>query len=454
MQPVPVKRIKEGLGDVMGRMWNEQNTTQPATFIRDDDTYTTPRYVLAASVDDADADGRYTRFICRFHTLMLEEGDSETDKGPMLQKRILGETLSRYTYNPEQANYGKRGSNPMLTPLEKGHDEQIWNSVYSVKCPVPSVKVRGDNATGKMLEDMIASGHSVINGTPSIYLDLVPIRTMPRREKDGLSIPGVNNPSFSPKLAWGDDHVIPRVEASGRWENIPICSPPKVDESSPSDLAKQTALTAQSGNVVDSARNKTHFLVACVWASESFSTRGQTSVSDSSTSARLLEFLAYHTHLAKFDHVYVFDNSDSASNATLAGVTGLFSPDLVTRIPWPHRVCNNNRPAHANPGERSSQYAAERSCLARYGPGTTWMASLDVDEYLIPSGKQWGNLRQWLEHVTSHEQSTKILSFFQTRALPNVNTMLPYADTAACKPKGSSNAPCLMKVSATLFRLF
>jgi len=46
-----------------------------------------------------------------------------------------------------------------------------------------------------------------------------------------------------------------------------------------------------------------------------------------------------------------------------------------------------------------------------------------LDEYLIPTGN-WTSLREWLEHVTESDEKTKILSFFQTRALPNVDTML------------------------------
>ena len=34
--------------------------------------------------------------------------------------------------------------------------------------------------------------------------------------------------------------------------------------------------------------------------------------------------------------------------------------------------------AHENTGERSTQYAAESSCRARYGPYTEWMASFDT----------------------------------------------------------------------------
>ena len=31
---------------------------------------------------------------------------------------------------------------------------------------------------------------------------------------------------FDARKRWGDRNVVPRVEASGRWENFPICKPP------------------------------------------------------------------------------------------------------------------------------------------------------------------------------------------------------------------------------------
>ena len=95
--------------------------------------------------------------------------------------------------------------------------------------------------------------------------------------------------------------------------------------------------------------------------------------------------------------------------------------------------------------------AQESSCRARYGPGTTWMATLDVDEYLITTGERWKTLRHWLEHVTSDEDDTKILSFYQTRALPNIDLMVPYEGGPASLCKVDKNistlkSMCVMKV--------
>jgi hypothetical protein len=454
MQPVPVRRIREGLAefdDALGSLRSAapggrgDATTGYEAFVRDDG-YVSPRYALATSLDDADEDARYTRFVCRFHTLGIDDevapGGSH---GAMLRRIILGETLSTYTYNPEHANYRKRGSKPMLLD---GHDEQIWNSVYNIRCPVPR------DVGGDALPGMIATGKSVLDdGVPLLYLDLIPIRTPARRSREGFGLPGVTDGSFDPERAWGNSRVLPRIEASGRWANIPVCRPPGAGEGSAVDPSESASAAGRPDDVVvAAARGKTHFLVACVWASRSFSTRGQDDDADSSTAARLREFLTYHLRIAGFDHAYVYDNSDAtSSNGTLADVTDSFPRRLVTRVPWPHRVCNNNPPAAANPGERSSQYAAESSCRARYGPGTTWMATLDVDEYLVPTGERWKTLRQWLEHVTGDESDTKILNFYQTRALPNIDLMVPYkgGPTASCevdKNRTTLNSVCVMKV--------
>ena len=87
----------------------------------------------------------------------------------------VGESLSTYPYNYEFVNYRKEvGDLSMLTP--KGKDNAMfWQSQLRFDCPVPD---NGD------LRSTIASGRSVLlDGTPSIYVDIVPIRTAPRYGK-------------------------------------------------------------------------------------------------------------------------------------------------------------------------------------------------------------------------------------------------------------------------------
>jgi hypothetical protein len=213
MQPVPVRRIGGGGGmgtssefddALMSSLWSpaafdgrgDAATTGGGSeaIVRDDDDvdYVPPRYALATSLDDADEDARYTRFICRFHALGTDDEDvagGGSGGAPRLRKIILGETLSTYSYNPELANHRKRGSEPMLSDA---HDEQVWNTVYVARCPVPTdAEPRGgDDAPPPPppppLHGIIASGKSVIEGVPSIYIELIPIRTPVRRSPFGL----------------------------------------------------------------------------------------------------------------------------------------------------------------------------------------------------------------------------------------------------------------------------
>ena len=127
----------------------------------------------------------------------------------------------------------------------------------------------------------------------------------------------------------------------------------------------------------------------------------------------MTEWIEFHL-LVGFDHIYIYDNSKANDpNSTLAPITDLFPADRVTRIDWPCKICNNYKPAYFDPGERSSQYAAETSCLNRYGPHTEWLASIDIDEYLAPMNGH-KNLKEII-HKADNEK-VKVLTFGSVRA--------------------------------------
>ena len=89
----------------------------------------------------------------------------------------------------------------------------------------------------------------------------------------------------------------------------------------------------------------------------------------------------------------------------------------VTRINWPAKVCNNNPGTGDNKGERSSQYAAESSCMLRFGPHTEWFGSFDTDEYLVPMGEN-KSLKDVLKKLK--DDDTRVLSFKSKRSKPRV----------------------------------
>lgn len=248
----------------------------------------------------------------------------------------------------------------------------------------------------------------------------------------------------------GRDHVLPEVELSGRWENLPICAlekprPATADGDGEGGRGGRKEAAASDDEEEEEEEEppgkKPYRLVACTWTSSQHQRRGnERRISDGKL--RLREWIAFNLE-AGFDHIYVYDNSganssifrlkdeidtaDPRNDDVLTGnqdriqdgvssVTDLFPASQVTRIDWPATVCNNNRPAHDDPGERSSQYAAEASCLTRYGAHTDWMASMDPDEYFVPMGK-YTSWKEILDKI-DREEGLKILKFRSTRARP------------------------------------
>ena len=176
-----------------------------------------PRYRLAP-FNESSADGQETRFICRFHATDF------SGSGDQPRTILLGETLSKFPFNYEFVSYRKKEAT-MITP--RGKDTKMfWTSNLRFECPVPDIKG---------LSQIIAAGSSILSdGTPTMYVDLIPIRTPPRYGPNEAHFPegmiqADKRITFDAKERWGDHNVMPRVEASGRWQNIPICFAPSIE---------------------------------------------------------------------------------------------------------------------------------------------------------------------------------------------------------------------------------
>jgi Glycosyltransferase family 92 len=257
--------------------------------------------------------------------------------------------------------------------------------------------------------------------------------------------------TFDSHSVYGNTHILPKIRDSGRWENIPICLPslmqyagqtvedlPKPIVTVTSPQGKRKEMSNENPIVVNKIEpQKKHRLVSCIWASAGYTTRGsRAAINDGQR--RLLEWITYNSIIG-FDHIYVYDNSGAFSNDTsLRPVTDLFSSDLVTYIPWPSQVCNNNPNNVDSVGERSSQYAAESSCRLRFGPHVDWIGQFDIDEYLVPMGEM-KSLTQLLDKL--EKEDTRIISFASWRAWPRrayIDDIIPINDPVQCW----SNEPC------------
>ena len=456
MQPISVQRITLEMAQQLApELWNPTSSSSLSNHNNTTTTTTTStiplsRYrLISRSQIPTNNDGHnYTRFICRF-----------TTRHPIHVNHsiIVGETLSSYEFNYEYASY-RKGEKTLLTP--KGKDSKLfWTSNLHFTCPVPTKSIYN-------LPYRIAHGEMVLQNDkdndnndknhlslPLLYLDLIPIRTSVRYQQHylGEELIGPNTKQskwhisgLDPQKAWGEHgHVLPDIQASGRWTNLPICTPPKLitddyphgiywtlssssnddkdkkdddddddddhneESTTPNNVVKQgqgqiSAQQEQQQVAVqppkttprgmknkNKTKQKPHFLSACLWASSEFKTRGTKHGPITDTAQRLVEWLEFHL-LVGFDHFYIYDNSGAHSNTTsLHFVLEQQQPAFigkVTYIYWPSQICNNNIPAADSTGERSSQYAAESSCRTRFAPFTEWIISFDTDEYLVPMG--------------------------------------------------------------------
>jgi hypothetical protein len=311
--------------------------------------------------EHADRDGMETRFICRFQP----SGE---------------ETLSVYNFNYEWASYRKHIRQMFH---EEGRDnKQIHTSQLTFQCPVP-----------KSLVETVRTGASVKGDYATLFVDLVPLRSPPRYGSPQAFFPPYyrefqisGNGAFNASLEWGSDHILPLVENSGRWANIPICKPSLLTYGKQKDDAAALAVATDKSDPSQSMEPvKQHHLASCLWTSSGYATRGNRfAINDGQR--RLLEWITYNK-LIGVDHFYLYDNSGAFSNDTTHSLHAIADrfPDDVTIIDWPAQVCNNNPNNVDSVGERSSQYAAEASCRLRFGPHVNWIAQFDIDEYLVPS---------------------------------------------------------------------
>jgi len=416
------------------------------------------QYALAPSFEEADADSYSARFICRFQ--------------PSGQ-----ETLSRFNFDYDWATLRKRYLKGWSK--EHGNNKQVHTSQLIFQCPVPP-----------NLRETVRTGASVVvdddggdDAATTLFVDLVPIRTPPRfGPPDQFLQPKYSNKGdgstadtkFDGLEAYGRDHVLPAVEDSGRWENIPICMPshlayPRGRRSGTDDdgdaqkrpyrqehRRERDAITSNS--TVEEATNATarephrHRLIACLWHSVGYKSRGdRDQIGDGRR--RLFEWLHYNK-LVGYDHVYVYDNSRAVYDAddddnngtntdggalTLKDITDRFTSDYVTYIDWPSKICNNNKAGDDSPGERSSQYAAESSCRLRFGPYADWIGQFDVDEYLVPMGENHTTIPDLLDDLD--RQDVRVLNFQSLRARARrdrIDEIRPFRDKAVC----NTPAPC------------
>ena len=329
-QHVPIKRVQHAVVDDNNNNNNNNNNKE--------------QLYRLASHEDADPDGIATRFLCRFSSSIPPDSDNNGQEQQQ-QQYYYETTFSVFNFDYEWASHRKHQK---VMFHEHGRDnKQVHTSQLLFKCPVPA-----------RLQEVVRTGSSVIDDYATIFVDLVPIRTPPRYGKPGEFLQPYytkgkkestnekmrDTVTFDPDKEWGTNHILPTIENSGRWANIPICKPSLMTYDSSNNNNEDTMITTkeQDENNNNSVEmKKKHRLVSCLWASAGYATRGNRfAINDGQR--RLLEWITYK-HLIGVEHFYLYDNSAAFSDqVSLKSIVDMFPPGLITVIDWPARVCNNN----------------------------------------------------------------------------------------------------------------
>jgi hypothetical protein len=394
--------------------------------------------VSESGIDHANLESRYaltttpenatypeTRFLCSFQD---EHGNAST-------------SLSTYRFNYEYIAWRKVKS--MF--FHRGRDVENYEfSTLLFRCPIP-----------ERFQHLVAAQPQPPNQRiepppPRLWLDVVPIRTKVRSPEEGFLLTKNHvGPTEYPALrrfdasrAYGNSTIVmPPIKESGRWSNLAICPPLRGTVRSTAGMTREVG-----GSTRTVVQPKDHHLVLCTWTSAYYKRRGDV-VSVDDAAQRLSEWIEFH-RLVGVDHIYLYDNTPTPSPPPPPLRDGSHLDDrgggarhetplrrvaeryegFVTHISWPYQVCSNNRPNYKNPGERSSQYAAEASCRERFGSTTEWMSFLDTDEYLVPllnGATNWTDLLRIKE-----EQGYQILKLRSARGKPRIDLMEPLANVS------------------------
>lgn len=263
-----------------------------------------------------------TRFQCRFH-----------------HDNITITTLSVFPFDYEFVHW-IRGQKSMLDANGERSASSFWLNQLMFSCPIPEV----------FQPLLLSSSENEPNNNqqPSLYIDLIPIRTPVLRKIRFLSSPtGTDGVDETLNNAFGRNHILPPMDDAGRWQNLPICR--RSDNLLPISgrSSNRDQLHHLSATDTTNEKEKPYRLVACTWTSSSYQRRGN-SVTVSDSAKRLREWIQFHL-MVGFDHVYVYDNTDTdtagnGNTSSIHDITQSFGRDQATYHAWPCKICNNVRP--------------------------------------------------------------------------------------------------------------
>ena len=140
--------------------------------------------------------------------VLFKQFDSNTGK-----ISVVGYSLSEFEVDYDYHTWRK---GYLHSATAAGYDNHmIWQSQLLFKCPIPPA-----------FHEQVKSGDTVVNDYSTLFVDLIPIRTPPRYTPPKEFFPprynfkGDIDHLFVADYEFGKDHILPKIDESGRWENI------------------------------------------------------------------------------------------------------------------------------------------------------------------------------------------------------------------------------------------
>jgi Glycosyltransferase family 92 len=165
----------------------------------------------------------------------------------------------------------------------------------------------------------------------------------------------------------------------------------------------------------------------------------------------VVAWIEHHLSIG-FDHFYMYDNEEKPNGILEKSLLPYIARGIVTYVWYPMADCIvDYETADKHVGDRftSSQAVASTAALRRYEHRTTYMAHLDIDEYIFPPTGVT-DLKSIIRNNEEFDFLTLQLSWFSTCDGDKKNSdQLPF-DTSLCYNEDATPRKSIMKTSRIL----
>ena len=168
----------------------------------------------------------------------------------------------------------------------------------------------------------------------------------------------------------------------------------------------------------------------------------------------VVAWIEHHSSIG-FDHFYIYDNEEKPHGVLEKSLLHYIERGIVTYVWYPMADCIvDYETAEKHVGDRftSSQAVASTAALRRYEHLTTYMAHLDIDEYIVPPNGVT-DLKSIIRNNEEFDFLTLQLSWFSKcdGDMPDKKNskLLPF-DTSLCYSEDTTPRKSIMKTSRIL----